>query len=423
MILALSIFVIAYIFIALETYHKFIVSLVGGVIFIVLGYVSQTKAFSHYVDWNVIFLLIGMMIMMGLIKDTGIFEYIAIKLAKICKGNPVKILIALFFATGIISAFLDNVTTIIIMTPISILIAIELGISPVPFVISQVFSSNIGGTATLIGDPPNLMIGSAAHLSFVEFIKNLGIIVVINLVASSIVLWVFFKNKLVVSNNRKARIMEFDEKQAISSKRNLIFGLVIIFIFITFFFLQEYTHYMPATISLICAGLLLLKTRNVQIEEFLAKEIEWGTILFFIGLFIMVGGLEEIGVIHYFSEKIIEFSKGNLRLSSISIIWTSGIASAVIDNIPFVATMIPLIENIGKTIGPSAVKPLWWSLSLGACLGGNGTIVGASANLIAVSLCNKSGYKITFMHFLKYGSLITFINLILSTIYVLLVFY
>ncbi len=423
MFVSLGIFLLAYLLIALETYHKFVVSLVAGVLFIVVGFVSQNKAFSHYIDWNVIFLLIGMMIMMGLIKNTGLFEYVAIKLAKFAKGNPVRILLALFFATGIISAFLDNVTTIIIMTPISILIAIELGISPIPFVISQVLASNIGGTATLIGDPPNLMIGSAANLTFTDFIKNLGVIVVVNLVSSAFVLWLFFRNKLSVSNNRKARIMEFDEKQAINSKKDLIYGLIVIGLFITFFFLQEYIKLMPATIALVCAGLLLLRSKHIHMDEFLAKEIEWGTILFFIGLFIMVGGLEEVGVIKYFSEKVLEFSKGNMRLSSLSIIWASGIASAIIDNIPFVATMIPLIENIGKTVGPSAVKPLWWSLSLGACLGGNGTMVGASANLIAVSICNKSGHKISFLKFFKYGAVITVLNLIISSIIIVFIYY
>ncbi len=423
MIIALVIFLIAYVMIALETYHKFVVSIVGAVCFLVLGYISQDNAFSHYIDWNVIFLLIGMMIMMGIIKDTGMFQYVAIKLAKMAKGNPVRILVALFFATGIISAFLDNVTTIIIMTPISILISVELGISPLPFVISQILASNIGGTATLIGDPPNLMIGSAAKLSFVDFLKNLSLVIIINMVVTASILWLFFKKKLVVSNNRKARILEFDEKQAINDKGDLIIGLIVIALFLGLFFFHHHTHLMPATIALVSAGILMLKAKHLKMEEFLATEIEWGTILFFIGLFIMVGALEEQGVIKYFSEIIIRLTDGSPRLTSMGILWTSGIASAIIDNIPFVATMIPLIENMGHVIGPVAVKPLWWSLSLGACLGGNGTMIGASANLIAISICNKSGYKISFMTFTKFGALITVLNLFIASIYLLIAYY
>ncbi|MDD2649864.1 MAG: ArsB/NhaD family transporter [Candidatus Cloacimonetes bacterium] len=423
MITSLIIFIIAYILIALETYHKSVVSIVGAVIFISIGYISQDAAFSSYVDWNVIFLLIGMMIMMGIIKDTGLFQYIAIKLAKLAKGNPIKILLFLFFATGIISAFLDNVTTIIIMIPISILIAVELGISPLPFVISQVLASNIGGTATLVGDPPNLMIGSAAGLTFVDFLKNLTPIIFINLAVSALILWQVFKKQLIVSNQKRAKIMEFDEKQVIKKKRDLALGLAVIALFITLFFLHHYTHLEPATIALICASIFLLRSRKLKIDKFFANEIEWGTILFFVGLFIMVGALQEQGVINYFSEHVMSLTHGNARLTSIGIVWTSGIASAIIDNIPFVATMIPLIENIGNIMGPDAVKPLWWALSLGSCLGGNGTMVGASANLIAVSICNKSGYKISFLTFTKYGALIAGVNLFISSIYLLLAYH
>ncbi|HOE92184.1 MAG TPA: SLC13 family permease, partial [Candidatus Cloacimonadota bacterium] len=339
MIVSLVIFIIAYVLIALETYHKSVISMVGAVIFITLGYVSQNKAFSEYVDWNVIFLLIGMMIMMGIVKETGMFQYVAIKLAKLAKGSPIKILLLLFFATGIISAFLDNVTTIIIMTPISILISVELGISPLPFVISQILASNIGGTATLIGDPPNLMIGSAAGLTFIDFLVNLTPVIIINMIVTAIILWFLFKKELVVSNQRRAKILEFDEKQAITSKKDLIIGLFVITLFITLFFLHHYTHLEPATIALLCASVLLLRSRKLKIDKFFATEIEWGTILFFIALFIMVGALEEQGAIEYLSSHIIKMTSGSPRLASIGIVWTSGIASAIIDNIPFVATM------------------------------------------------------------------------------------
>ncbi len=422
MYIALGIFLFAYVLIALETFNKFITALLGGVTFMILGYIDQQKAFSHYVDWNVIFLLIGMMIMMGIIKNTGVFQYVAIWIAKKAKGNPVKIIIMLFFVTGIFSAFLDNVTTIIIMTPISILIAVELGLSPIPFVIAQVFASNIGGTATLIGDPPNLMIGSAANLSFMDFVKNLTVIIAINMVVTAIFLWLFFRNKMKVSNERRARLMEFDEKQAIQNKFDLIFGLGVISLFLTLFFLQEYTLFLPSTIALICAGLLLVKSRKMNVEEFLAKEIEWSTILFFIGLFIMVGAIEEVGLIKKFSEAVLSVTHGSYKLTGVVIIWSSGIASAFIDNIPFVATMIPLIKSFGVSFAGKNINGLWWALSLGACLGGNGTIVGASANLIAVGILKKSGYRISFLKFTKYGALLTIMNLSISTVF-LLVYY
>lgn len=422
MILAAIIFVFAYILIATEVFNKFVTALVAAVSFILIGFVSQQKAFSHYVDWNVIFLLIGMMMMMGVVKNSGIFQFVAIWIAKKAKGSPIKILIMLFIVTGIFSAFLDNVTTIIIMTPISILIAVELGLSPIPFVLAQVFASNIGGTATLIGDPPNLMIGSAMNYTFLDFVVNLAGVITFIMILITFIIWFFFRKRLHVSNERRARLMEFDEKQAIQNKQDLVFGLSVIALFIFLFFIQEFTNYLPSTIALVCAGLLLVKARKMNVEEFLAKEIEWGTILFFIGLFIMVGALEEVGLISKFSEYMLSLTKGNFKLTGIIIVWSSGIASAFIDNIPFVATMIPLLKNMSVGFPGHDINGLWWGLSLGACLGGNGTLVGASANLVAVGILKKSGYNVSFMKFTKYGIVITLISLTVSTFY-LLMFY
>ncbi|MCK9329966.1 MAG: ArsB/NhaD family transporter [Candidatus Cloacimonetes bacterium] len=423
MMIALGVFLICYFFIATEKINKIVIALTGAVFFMILGFVPQTKAFAHYIDWNVIFLLIGMMIMVGIIKITGLFEFIAIYLAKKAKGNPKMILLILFFITGIFSALLDNVTTVVILTPISILIAVEMGISPIPFVIAQAIASNIGGTATLIGDPPNLMIGSAAGISFLAFIKNLTIFVFFNMIVSAGIIYLFFRKKLVISNERRARIMEFQEKALITDKKLLIYAICVFVIFLLLLFFQEALHLHAATIALSAAVLLMLRTKKLNIDHFLNNEIEWGTIIFFIGLFIMVGALEETGIIKLFSKGILSLTDGNMKHTAISIVWTSGIASAFIDNIPFVATMIPMIKDIALTIEPQQVFPLWWALSLGACFGGNGTLIGASANLISASICKKSNYPISFMTFTKYGAIITFINLILATVFIIIKYF
>lgn len=427
MLIALAIFLICYVFIATEKINKIVVALSGAVIYLLFGFLPQTKAFSDYIDWNVIFLLIGMMIMVGIIKTTGVFQFIAVYLAKKAKGSPKKILIILFFITGIFSALLDNVTTVIIICPISILIAVEMGISPLPFVITQALASNIGGTATLIGDPPNIMIGSAAGLSFLMFVRNLAPFVIINMFACAGIVYLFFRKQLIVSNERRARIMEFEEKALITDKSLLVYSIVVFCIFLLLLLLQDILHLSAATIALTAAVLLMLKANKINIEHFVSNEVEWGTILFFIGLFIMVGSLEEVRLIALLSEKVMEFTKGNIKLTAVSLIWTSGIASAFIDNIPFVATMIPVIKDFAVNLGTTPLAknmlspemPLWWALSLGACFGGNGTLIGASANLISAGICKKSNYPISFLTFTKYGAIITVFNLTLSTLFIL----
>ena len=423
MIFAILIFICCYVLIATEKINKIVVALAGAVLFVFIGFVSQENAFHKHIDWNVVFLLIGMMIMVGVIKQTGLFEYVAIFLAKKAKGNPRRILILLFFITGIFSAVLDNVTAVVVIAPISILIAVELGISPVPFIITQALASNIGGTSTLIGDPPNLMIGSAAGLSFLDFIKNLGVFIFFCMITSAITIYFFFKKKLIVSNERRARIMAFDEKGLIRDKKLLIYSIVVFCLFIILLILQDILHIHAATISLIPAVLLLLKARKINIESFICNEIDWNSILFFVGLFIMVGALVETGVIYFFSEKIMSMIKGNIGLTSVGLVWTSGVASAFLDNIPFVAAMIPVIENIGEIYGAAQIQPLWWALSLGACLGGNGTLIGASANIISAGICKKSNYPISFWTFTKFGAIITLINLFMASGYIMIKYF
>ncbi len=417
-IFALIVFLVIYIIMSSEILNKTVVVIIGAALYIIFRIIDQEKAFEH-IDWNVIFLLISMMIIVGISKRTGLFQYVAIKAAKFAKGDPIKILILLSLITAVFSAFLDNVTTVLILTPVSILIAVELGVSPIPFVICEAIASNIGGTATLIGDPPNIMIGSAANISFFQFLVNMGPIIIVNLIIFSIMAILIFRKKLDVTYERKARIMEFDESKSIEDRFLLIKSIIVLSLVIIGFLVHGVLHLEPATISLLGAGVLMLLAGKEEVEKFF-HEVEWTTIFFFIGLFIIVGGLVEIGVIKALAEFVLKLTKGDLKITTFLIVWFSGIFSAIVDNIPYVATMIPLIKNIGLKLGEANIMPIWWALSLGACLGGNGTLIGASANVVSCSLAEKSGYKISFLEFTKYGALFTLVSLILATGYLFL---
>lgn len=419
--IGLGLFVTIYVFISAELVNKTIISLLGAALFILFQIIGTSKAFS-VIDWNVIFLLISMMIIVGITKKTGVFQYVAIKAAKFAKGDPLAILVLLSLITALFSALLDNVTTVLIIAPVTILIAVELGISPIPFIVSIAIASNIGGTATLIGDPPNIMIGSAAKLDFMDFIVNLTPIILFLLVVLSGISYLLFSKKLHVSNERKARIMEFDESKAIEDVPLLLKSLIVLGLVIIGFLLHGLLEVEASVIALLGASLLMLLTGSKEVDEFF-HDVEWGTLFFFIGLFIMVGGLVELGIMKMLSEWVLGITRGNMKLTTIALLWFSGVLSAFVDNIPYVATMIPLVQNIGTTVGTAAVGPVWWSLALGACLGGNGTLIGASANVVAVGLANKSGYKISFMDFTKYGAMITVINLIIVMGYLYIRYY
>jgi Na+/H+ antiporter NhaD/arsenite permease-like protein len=418
MILALSLFVVSFILISTEKINKTLVAIIAAMLFISMGLIDQQEAFYH-VDWNVIFLLIGMMIIVGITKNTGLFQYIAIWTAKAVKGDPVKILIALAMITAVLSAMLDNVTTILIITPVSILIAVELGISPAPFVISNAIASNIGGTATLIGDPPNIMIGSAVGLSFMDFLVTLGPVVLLTLLVLSLLIFLFFRKQLQVSKQRRGRIMEFNEALSIKNKPLLIKSLSVLSLVFIGFLLHELTGIEPATVSLFGAAVLMLISGAEEVEEFF-HEVEWTTIFFFIGLFVLVGTLEELGIIEMLAGRVMSLTRGDVAVTSIVVIWMSGVLSALVDNIPYVATMIPLVENMGETMGAVAVMPIWWSLALGSCFGGNGSLIGASANVVGAGISARSGYKISFLQFTKYGVVVTFVSLLISTAYIYL---
>lgn len=420
-IVSAAIFLVVYIFISTELMNKTIVALFGAAVYLVLRIIDSDVAYG-IIDWNVIFLLVSMMIIVGITKETGVFQYVAVKAAKAVKGEPVKILIMLSVITAVFSAFLDNVTTVLIIAPITILIAVELGISPIPFIINIALASNIGGTATLIGDPPNIMIGSKAGFSFLQFLVVLGPLVLFLLGLFSLLLWIIFRKSLRVSHERKARILEFDEKKAIADKKLLIKCGFVMGLVITGFILHGVLHLEASVIALFGATLLMVISGKKDIDE-IVKDVEWGTILFFVGLFIMVGGLVETGAIKMASEKLLAATAGDVEKTSVLMIWASGIFSAVVDNIPYVATMIPMVSEMEAAMGSAAIAPVWWSLALGSCLGGNGTLVGASANVVAAGIAGKSGFKITFWEFTRYSFLIMLLTLLFANIYIKLIFF
>ncbi|MBU0926216.1 MAG: ArsB/NhaD family transporter [Spirochaetes bacterium] len=417
---ALVIFIVSMIAITTEKVHKTSAAILGGMLMVIFGLESQSVAFSN-VDWNVIFLLIGMMIITSITKRTGLFQYIAIRLAKLARGEPVAIILMLSVATAVISALLDNVTTVLILVPITFLIAVELNVAPTPFVVALALASNVGGTATLIGDPPNIMIGSAAGLGFSDFLAYTAPVVVVNLVALCAFIFLVFRKSLVVTNERKARILAFDHAKAIEDKPLLVKSLVVLGAVMAAFVLHSRLGLEPSTIALSGAAVLLIASGTRDVEAILG-EIEWTTIMFFLGLFMLVGGLVETGIMTQASASVLGATTGHMGATTMLILWASGLLSGILDNIPFVATMIPLIQDMGVTLGASAVRPLWWALSLGACLGGNGTLIGASANVVAVGISRKNGNHISFWDFTKYSAVYTVISLAVSSAYMLIRF-
>jgi Na+/H+ antiporter NhaD/arsenite permease-like protein len=415
---AILIFSLTYTAIISEKINRTVIAMFGAVLMIIFQVISQEHAFG-VVDYNTIGLLIGMMIIVNILKKTGIFQYVAIKTAKVSKGDPWRIIVYFTIITAISSALLDNVTTILLIAPVTFVITDTLEINPIPFMIAEILSANIGGTATLIGDPPNIMIGGATGLGFMDFLMNLAPVVLVIFVVTILLLKVIFKKSLQVKEGNKNRILDFDETKTIKDKVLLIKSLIVLGLTITGFAIHQFIGLESATVALF-GGTFLLLISNIDPEEVLI-EIEWTTIFFFIGLFVLVGALEEVGVIGFLAEKMIDFTKGDLVMTTMLILWLSAIASSFLDNIPFVATMIPLIKNLAA-ISSINVTPLWWALALGACLGGNGTLVGASANVIVGGMLEKQGHKLSFMNYMKVGFPLTIISIIISTIY-LMVFY
>jgi Na+/H+ antiporter NhaD/arsenite permease-like protein len=412
---AIGIFLITYGFIVAEKIHRTIVAMIGGILMVVLGIVDQESAI-HHIDFNTLGLLIGMMIIVSTTAETGLFKYIALVAAQRAKGDPVKIMVSLMLITAVGSAFLDNVTTVLLMVPVTFSITRQLRVNPVPFLIALIFASNIGGTATLIGDPPNIMIGSAVkELTFMAFITNLAPIVIVIMIVTTPIFILLFRKQIQTTEELKQSIMQINAKEAITDRKLVVKSVSVLLLTIIGFFLHQLLHLESATVALAGAFLLLLLTGEHAMEEAFQK-VEWTTIFFFVGLFVLVSGLIETGVISRLATQAIEWTGGDTAATSMLILWLSAVASAFLDNIPFVATMIPMIQEMGN-MGVDNLEPLWWSLALGACLGGNGTLIGASANLIVAGLSGKEGHPIKFVTFMKYGMPLMLLTVLIANVY------
>ncbi len=417
-IVAIVIFITAYALIISEKIHRTVVGLFGAMLMILLGIIDQETA-VHHIDFNTIGLLMGMMIVVNITSETGLFNFLAIWAAKKVKAQPVALLVALSVLTATCSALLDNVTTVLLTVPITFNIAAQLKVDVKPFLMAQIISSNIGGTATLIGDPPNIMIGSAVGLSFGDFVMNMTGVSILIFVVTVLILMMIYKNDLHTKPELQDKVMRLDEKSQITDPVLLKKCLLVLAITISLFAFHGMLGLESATAALTGASLLLLITFS-QNEEMIAKmlsKVEWLAIFFFGGLFILVGALVETGVIKMLAQEAMEITHGDLTFTAIVIIWMSALASAFIDNIPFVATMIPLIKDMGA-MGLTNLDPLWWSLALGACLGGNGTLIGASANVVVASMAAQRGRAISFIGFMKVAFPLMILSIIISTIYI-----
>ena len=410
--IALAILVVTYGAIASDRVDRTVAALLGAAVVILLGIITQETAFAA-VDWNVIFLLFGMMVIAGVLRRTGIFGWLAVRTVRVARGDPLTILLLLAGVTALLSAFLDNVTTVVLLVPVTLYIATTLRLSPIPFVLAEVLASNIGGTATLIGDPPNILIGSASGLTFVDFILNLTPVILVVFVACAAALALVFRRQLTVSPEVREAVLAIDDSGFISDHRLLRLGLLVLGLTIIGFLFASVIHQQPATIALLGAAVLILVAR-VDPDE-LIREVDWPTLLFFVGLFVLVEGLVATGVIEAVGTHLIELTGGDQAVTTLGLLWVSGVASAFVDNIPYTATMIPVVQQVGTS--GLAVEPLWWALALGACLGGNATIIGASANVVAASAVARAGNPISFVQFLKVGGLVALISMVISSAY------
>ena len=417
-IAAIVIFVAAYALIISEKVHRTIVGIFGAMLMILFGIISQETAI-HHIDFNTLGLLMGMMIIVNITSETGLFNFLAIWAAKKVKGQPVALLVALSALTAVCSALLDNVTTVLLTVPVTFSITSQLKVDVKPFLIAQILSSNIGGTATLIGDPPNIMIASAVGLKFMDFIYNLTLPVVVIFFITVGILLMIYRGELHTTPEFQDKIMRLNEKSQITNPALLKKCLFVLAVTISLFVLHGQLHLETATAALTGAGLLLLLayTRNESMIAKILSKVEWLAIFFFAGLFTLVGALVETGVIKMLAAEAIQITHGSVEGTAILILWMSAIASAFIDNIPFVATLIPLIKDMGE-MGLANLDPMWWSLALGACLGGNGTLIGASANVVVASMAAQRGKQISFIGFMKIAFPLMILSIIISTAYV-----
>jgi anion transporter len=412
---AVAIFAVVFVLIATERVHRVVAALAGAGAMLLLRVVDAEDAFHNVetgVDWEVIFLLLGMMLIVAVLRRTGLFEYLAIWSAKRAHGRPYRIMVILCIVTAVASALLDNVTTVLLVAPVTLLIAERIGARPVPFLIAEVLASNIGGTATLVGDPPNIIIASRAGISYGEFLANLGPISLIVLVLFLVLARFLFRRDLLADPKRMLEVMRLEEREAILDPGLLLRSLAVLALTTVGFLLQSVLGYEPSIVALLSAG-LLLAVSGVRVQE-LVRDVEWETLVFFAGLFIMVGGLVEVGAIDAMAEAASDATGGNLLAAALLILVLSAVLSAFVDNIPYVAAMAPVVAGLTAGFGGSV---LWWSLALGADMGGNATAIGASANVVVLGIAARSGHPITFREFLRYGVIVTLLSIGVSALY------
>ena len=414
-IVATVIFVATYGLIATDRMDKTIAALLGGTTVVVLGIIHQEEAFAA-IDLNVIFLLAGMMILAAILRRTGFFQWLAILSVKVAGGDPFRLLIVLSVVCAVLSAFLDNVTTVVLLAPVTLYISTVLRVSPLPFLMSEILASNIGGTATLIGDPPNILIGSASGLGFLEFLLNLGPIALAILIVFLVMTRFMFGRDLEIHEEVRDAVLALDEREVLSRPGLLRLSLLVIGATLVGFLLATPLGLEPGSIALLGAAVLLLISR-LEVEEVL-REIEWPTLFFFVGLFMLVEAVVEVGIIDALAAGLIDLTGGDATVTTVGLLWLSGILSGIVDNIPYTATMIPVVNQLGQSGLP--IEPLWWSLALGACLGGNATIVGASANVVVANMAGRAGHPISFRAFLPYGILVSAVSLVVSSVYLYL---
>ena len=422
-----TLFLLTYALILTERLNRAVIALSAACLMILGGLLTQQAAFEG-VDFNTLGLLTGMMVIVGITKNSGVFQYLAIWAAKRVNAEPWGILVMLVLVTAVLSALLDNVTTVLLIVPVTLLITDALKLNAYPYLFAEIFASNIGGTATLIGDPPNIMIGSAVGLSFNDFLFNLAPIALVILVAMLIPFYLIWGRGLTATQERRQKVMNYRERDAISDTRLLRQSLFVLALVLAGFILGHDVGLQPATVAMSGAALLLIldnlprsadKQSSAVHKAFC--EVEWVTIFFFIGLFIVVYGLESTGLLEMLAREVVELTGGDRAVTAIAIMWVSAVASAIVDNIPFVATMIPLIESMEASFGGAdQLMPIWWALALGSCLGGNGSLVGASANLIVAGFAERSGQAIRFLPFMLMAFPLMLLSILVSSVYLLL---
>lgn len=423
--IAVVVFAAAYVLIATEKINRVAVALGGASIMLAIGATDAEHAFFSEeagIDWNVIFLLLGMMLIVGVLKRTGLFEYLSIWSAKKARGRPFPIMVILVVVTAVVSAALDNVTTVLLVAPVTLLVCERLDVPPIPFLIAEVMASNIGGAATLVGDPPNIIIASRSGLSFTDFLNVMAPLVLIVIVVFIGLCRIMFRKAFRYDAERAARIMALREADAIRDRRLVVISLVVLGAVLLAFSLHTVLHLEPSVVAIL-GGLLLLALSRLDAED-VAKDVEWPTLVFFAGLFVMVGALVATGVIDSIARSATDAVGGKLWPATLLMLWGSAGLSAIVDNIPYVATMSPIVgELVNAEGGLGKAQVLWWALAIGADFGGNATAVGASANVVVLGIADRAGHKITFWGFTKYGLIVTVISVAISVPYLWLRFF